>query len=65
MNVSVELMQSQMKIGGKHYLALGINGKRHGPDAGPWDVIQTFSVPIDDLREAIATIEKGQEHVES
>lgn len=49
--VSIELMRSQWKIGGKYYMALGIDGKRHGPDAGPWRTIQTFKVDAAELRE--------------
>lgn len=52
--LTIELMRSQRKIGGKYYLALGIDGLRHGPDAGPWHTIQEFRVDAGDL-----TVVKG------
>lgn len=55
--VTIELMRSQWKIGGKYYMALCIDGKRHGPEAGPWNIIQTFKVDADDLKAAIANEE--------
>lgn len=53
--VTIELMRSQWKIGGKYYRALCIDGIRHGPDAGPWKVIQTFKVDAAELRKVAET----------
>ena len=45
-------MQSQWAIGGTKYMALAIDDRRHGPDAGPWETIQSFSVDADELIKA-------------
>lgn len=50
--VTIELLRSQWKIGGKYYRALCIDGTRHGPDAGPWQVLYTFKVDAAELKEA-------------
>jgi len=60
-NVKITIIKSGV-IGGRTYLALDIEGTRHGPDAGPWTDVQTFSVPKDDLREAIAATNKSDHH---
>jgi len=49
--ILIEVMQSTWDA---KYWALSIDGTRCGPDAGPWDVHKSFSVPIDDLERIIS-----------
>lgn len=43
--VSIAVMQGAYR----DLLALDIDGKRHGPDAGPWTTIAEFRVDADEL----------------
>lgn len=51
--VKIELMESNMitDSNGETYKALAIDDTRYGPDAGPWDIVQTFSVDAAALKE--------------
>lgn len=52
--VKIEILRSQRWP--KH-LAVSINDFRvAGPDAGPWSVVQTFTVPVADMRRPLAVL---------
>ena len=54
--IQIDVMQSTWD---SKYWALSIDGLRCGPDAGPWQVRRSFSVPTADiervLRERVQT----------
>ncbi len=73
--VEIGIMRSQWAIGGKKYLALCIDDIRYGPDAGPWEVVETFKVDAHELINAAQEVisqsecqspsENGSEHDDS
>lgn len=45
----VEILQSTWEFNGRHPLAISINDVRYGPDAGPWNVVLTTYISVDEL----------------
>lgn len=52
--LKIEVMESTMirDSNGEKYIALCIDDIRHGPDAGPWAVVQSISVDAAELKSA-------------
>ncbi len=49
--IKIDVLQSTWD---DKYWALSIDDTRCGPDAGPWQIRHSFSVPIDDLERIVS-----------
>lgn len=47
--IKIDIMRSLWNIGGRYHYALAIDGKRYGPDAGPWKVLETVTIDVEEL----------------
>ncbi len=58
--IKIDVLQSTWD---DQYWAFSIDDTRCGPDAGPWTIRHSFSVPIDDLERIVserkARVERG------
>ncbi len=54
--ITVDLLRSTWD---EKYTAISIDGIRHGPDAGPWTVEDSWAVPVKELAEVVERHERN------